>query len=279
MTTLTNSSENLLKKQSSGSVDKLDDDNKQEQNQPPKQHDFIRTHFHRATQCDFCGKKIWLKDAVQCRECAMCCHKKCVTKCQNSTVCGNHAAMTQPELILTEPSSFGETDDFDEIDDHPKYSLDAHRQSFSDLLAQGLKRVNSANNLAIPGIGSSLGQGSRSLPPSPQHTPRKQSLVNQTNPFISVTQRLENFPDDISDLTREHISNLTEPIIGNGTPEELMGLAKNASKHLYVDLEPQERVEKINSLVIKIFCAFMKNIFKNIIFKFSAIKATYCFRS
>lgn len=23
-----------------------------------KKHDFIRTHFHRATQCDFCGKKV-----------------------------------------------------------------------------------------------------------------------------------------------------------------------------------------------------------------------------
>lgn len=53
-----------------------------------KQHDFIRTHFHRSTQCDFCGKKIWLKDAVQCRECGMCCHKKCINKCQNSTICG-----------------------------------------------------------------------------------------------------------------------------------------------------------------------------------------------
>lgn len=53
-----------------------------------RQHDFIRTHFHRATQCDFCGKKIWLKDAVQCKECGMSCHKKCINKCQNSTICG-----------------------------------------------------------------------------------------------------------------------------------------------------------------------------------------------
>jgi hypothetical protein len=25
-----------------------------------KQHDFIRTHFHRTTQCEFCGKKVML---------------------------------------------------------------------------------------------------------------------------------------------------------------------------------------------------------------------------
>jgi hypothetical protein len=28
-----------------------------------KQHDFIRTHFHRTTQCEFCGKKVMLQIA------------------------------------------------------------------------------------------------------------------------------------------------------------------------------------------------------------------------
>lgn len=53
-----------------------------------KMHDFIRTHFHRATHCDFCSKKIWLKDAVQCRDCGMVCHKKCEVRCQASGTCG-----------------------------------------------------------------------------------------------------------------------------------------------------------------------------------------------
>lgn len=67
--------------------------------------------------------------------------------------------------------------------------------TFGELLAQGMKRVNSVNNLAIPGMGSGNGGGgganssssssavggscntggsqfTRSLPPSPQHTPR-----------------------------------------------------------------------------------------------------------
>lgn len=48
----------------------------------------MRTHFQHSTQCDFCGKKIWLKDAFQCKVCAMCCHKKCIIKCQNCTICG-----------------------------------------------------------------------------------------------------------------------------------------------------------------------------------------------
>ncbi|KAJ8680913.1 hypothetical protein QAD02_016700 [Eretmocerus hayati] len=52
-----------------------------------KPHDFIRTHFHRATHCDFCSKKIWLKDAVQCRNCGMVCHKKCEVRCQAANPC------------------------------------------------------------------------------------------------------------------------------------------------------------------------------------------------
>lgn len=74
------------------------------------------------------------------------------------------------ELKVTDAEVEGEIDDFEEIGE-PKPKLDQHRQSFSEMISQGIKRVNSANNLAIPAIVSSLNQ-SRSLPPSPQHTPR-----------------------------------------------------------------------------------------------------------
>lgn len=32
--------------------------------------------------------QIWLKDAVQCRDCGMVCHKKCEARCQASGTCG-----------------------------------------------------------------------------------------------------------------------------------------------------------------------------------------------
>lgn len=110
------------------------------------------------------------------------CHKKCITKCQASTICGPvdaAAALQQSslntsavEFKVTDADGEGEIDDFEEIDE-PKPKLDQHRQSFSEMISQGIKRVNSANNLAIPAIVSSLNQGvTRSLPPSPQHTPR-----------------------------------------------------------------------------------------------------------
>lgn len=79
---------------------------------------------------------------------------------------------------------------------------------------------------------------------------RKQSLVNQsTNPFVAVAQKLEQLPDDINEIMREQISDLTDPLIAWGAPDELMGLAKASSRNLYTELEPKERVDKINILV------------------------------
>ncbi|XP_076161315.1 PDZ domain containing 8 isoform X2 [Ptiloglossa arizonensis] len=71
-----------------------------------KMHDFIRTHFHRATHCDFCTKKIWLKDAIQCRDCGMVCHKKCEVRCQASGTCGAESLTTIAlETDETEPNT------------------------------------------------------------------------------------------------------------------------------------------------------------------------------
>ncbi|KAG4075848.1 hypothetical protein HA402_003674 [Bradysia odoriphaga] len=235
------------------STDKLDED-KNDGTTTSKQHDFIRTHFQRSTQCDFCGKKIWLKDAVQCQNCSMCCHKKCINKCQNSTICGPVEATTnmQPQVEFKVTDTDVNDDELEESDE-PRPILEQHRQSFSEMISQGIKRVNSANNLAIPGIVAAMNQGSKSLPPSPQHTPRKQSLVNQsTNPFGVVAQKLELLPDDMADITREHINGVTEPLIGFGGPDELMGLAKSSSRTLYADLEPTDRLAKINSLLSKL---------------------------
>lgn len=163
-----------------------------------KAHNFIRTHFHRATQCDFCGKKIWLKDAMQCKDCSMCCHKKCIAKCQNATVCGpvdcyapgpSGTPVNKPEFTITqadyvemeEPAKGASSVATEDIALEPEpplqqLGLDVHRSSLTGMLAQGIKRQ--ASNLDIPGIVSSLSgnntpTNSRSLPPSPQHTPSR----------------------------------------------------------------------------------------------------------
>nr|XP_014088967.1 PDZ domain-containing protein 8 isoform X1 [Bactrocera oleae] len=255
-----------------------------------RSHSFVRTHFQRATQCDFCGKKIWLKDAVQCSECAMCCHKKCISKCQNATVCGPvdcSNVLRQPSITSTTPEftvTDADTCDASEGEEAmllisgeesaeamsaklpPTPVLEVHRSSLTGLLAQGIKRVNSANNLAIPGIVSALagssGGGSsanlatmaKSLPPSPQRSPsRKSSLA--CSPFITfdvVTKRLEAIPSEVTALSIEEIRSISEPIIGILKDEDVMTLAKNASKNLYSELSTAERIEKINSLLSKL---------------------------
>lgn len=64
-----------------------------------------------------------------------------------------------------------------------------------------------------------------------------------------VTQKLEQLPDRIDDITREQIVLLTEPLIGWGTPDQMMALANTASRNLFCECEPDERVELINKLV------------------------------
>ncbi|CAK1599486.1 unnamed protein product [Parnassius mnemosyne] len=145
-------------------------------------HDFVRTHFHRSTQCDFCNKKIWLKDAMQCRNCGLCCHKKCVTKCQESSPCipkqdrdtSTGSGCSPPELIMTEPDSIPDPYSDEEDKTDRKDSLDVHEEGGGAMsaLVAGLRRAGSAHSLSPPRANAS----SRSLPPSPSHTPRRQSL-------------------------------------------------------------------------------------------------------
>ncbi|XP_028046600.1 PDZ domain-containing protein 8 isoform X2 [Monomorium pharaonis] len=134
-----------------------------------KMHDFIRTHFHRATHCDFCTKKIWLKDAVQCRDCGMVCHKKCEARCQASGTCGaeslatlaleadeielNVGDISSPEISLTGCE-----------DNVQGASMMAVKASIANTLL-GLKKAGSTSCLAPPASG--IGLASRSLPPSP----------------------------------------------------------------------------------------------------------------
>lgn len=185
-----------------------------------------------------------------------------MVKSQSSTVCtgsadckeGDESQNAQPEFKVT--TAEGDDDDYELADEAvDNYKLSGHRQSFSDLLAQGIKRVNSANNLNIPTIVSSLTQNSKSLPPTPQHTPRKQSLIAQNiNPFIIVVQKLEQVPIDKKEMSCDEIKHLTEPLECWGTLDDLMELAKSSSDFLYAESNTEERLHKINLLVSDVTC-------------------------
>ncbi|CAH1154690.1 unnamed protein product [Phaedon cochleariae] len=198
------------------------------------QHDFVRTQFHRTTHCDFCTKKIWLKDAVQCKQCGMCCHKKCISKCQMSTGCNpgmkNEVSASevtlQPEITMTE---IGE--DVTE----------------SSSLGNGLKRVNSVNNLAIPGS-QFMASTSRSLPPSPQRTPsRKHSLIS-INPFALCPDVLEEVQKNPGEAL-DNVNRLLEQVMQCPPDELLMDAAKETGQQMYAHMTHEERVEKMNVMM------------------------------
>lgn len=64
-----------------------------------------------------------------------------------------------------------------------------------------------------------------------------------------AAQKLEQLPNNINQITREQIVTLTEPLIDFSSPEEMMTLAKDTSRNLFKDTEPNERVVIINNLV------------------------------
>ncbi|KAL6266295.1 hypothetical protein P5V15_003154 [Pogonomyrmex californicus] len=204
-----------------------------------KMHDFIRTHFHRATHCDFCTKKIWLKDAVQCRDCGLVCHKKCEARCQASGTCGaeslatlaleadevetNVGDISSPEISLTGCE-----------DNVQGASMMAMKASIANTLL-GLKKAGSTSCLAPPASGVNL--ASRSLPPSPCAS-RKSSLAGG----LGISP----------DLLEGAEPSVAASLMAGDLDDGLMSRARDTGKFLYKYLKPQERVEKINIMMGKL---------------------------
>ncbi|XP_012061392.1 PREDICTED: PDZ domain-containing protein 8 [Atta cephalotes] len=207
-----------------------------------KIHDFIRTHFHRATHCDFCTKKIWLKDAVQCRDCGMVCHKKCEARCQASGTCGAESlatlALEADEIVVGEPNvgdiSSPEISLTECEDNVQGASMMAVKASIANTLL-GLKKAGSTSCLAPPASG--IGLASRSLPPSPCAS-RKNSLAGG----LGISP----------DLLEGAEPSVAAPLMAGDLDDGLMSRARDTGKFLYKYLEPQERVEKINTMMGKL---------------------------
>ncbi|XP_060810385.1 PDZ domain-containing protein 8 [Amyelois transitella] len=213
---------------------------------PPKPsrtaHDFVRTHFHRSTQCDFCNKKIWLKDAMQCRNCGLCCHKKCVVKCQESSPCvpkqdqdSTGLNCPPPELIMTEADA---VDPDSEDEPERKDSLDVHEEGGGAMsaLVAGLRRAGSAHSLSAPKTCAS----SRSLPPSPSHTPRKQSLEPVGNPFGACGATW---------LQKGNVSAMLQPALRSALPPDaLLAAARDSAPELAARLSAQQIHEMLQAV-------------------------------
>ncbi|XP_057376466.1 PDZ domain-containing protein 8-like isoform X1 [Daphnia carinata] len=51
-------------------------------------HHFVLTQFINVRLCDFCRKKIWLREAFKCGNCELVCHKKCIKRFPDRKWCG-----------------------------------------------------------------------------------------------------------------------------------------------------------------------------------------------
>lgn len=111
------------------------------------------------------------------------------------------------------------------------------------------RRSTTSDNRNVVFLGSHVSTcQSRSLPPTPQHTPsRKQSLV-ETNPFILCPTALDDVrknPEEAADC----VSQLLDQILVCPSDESLMDAAKESGKHLYAGMPIDEKIEKINAMV------------------------------
>lgn len=66
---------------------------------------------------------------------------------------------------------------------------------------------------------------------------------------MDVIQKLDQLPSHIDEITREQIVAIAEPLIGISSQDEMMEMAKETSRSLFADIEPNERIELINNLV------------------------------
>ncbi|XP_071530417.1 uncharacterized protein Pdzd8 [Panulirus ornatus] len=207
---------------------------------------------------------IWLKDAYQCGECGIICHKKCMVRCEQETVCdagglryrdspkteirdGRDNKETPPEIITTVVANSG--GDNGSPGNTPPVSPQTQRRTLGSLFAQvasaskgSLKRAGSAHNLAPPNP-SPGGTLSRSLPPSPPHSPqhsRKASLSESSNPFVVDWDKGDN------------IQSVLDRLMGFPHDERLVTLARDSAKDLHSLLPEPERTEKINETLAKL---------------------------
>uniref|UniRef100_A0A146MG75 PDZ domain-containing protein 8 n=1 Tax=Lygus hesperus TaxID=30085 RepID=A0A146MG75_LYGHE len=196
---------------------------------PTFEHDFARTHFEKVTQCGFCFKKIWLKDALQCQGCMMSCHKKCAVKAQAGAGCTRKSRRPsiQPEIAT------------------PSEETVSQGRTLGNLIAnvanRSMRRAGSATNLAPPGMDGS-NTSSISLPPSPNHSPspsRKTSLAEEG--LFNLTTSSD-----------DEIGQALDLLLSRPHDEEVMDAAKASGKMLFAELPPAARKVKIDAMIGKL---------------------------
>lgn len=246
-------------------------------------HDLILTNFETATYCNFCGKKIWLKQAYLCSLCKMKCHKKCAEKYQTETLCTESGPMRKsdptvpwkPLLVKKEVEKKKIVDTSTNIlkkftqkktttpTPQPpihKPTTPTHVLPYTlspSISPASLRRRNSAPNTESA---TDLGKGSRFAATTVTHTHSTSSLQHfvssLSQPCVDDSRSLANsdYTSDESDFEMEEMisAGMKKKRKGQNLDEMVVMAAKEMGKELYADLSLAERKAKLDAMVSKL---------------------------
>lgn len=91
---------------------------------------------------------------------------------------------------------------------------------------------------------------SRSLPPSPQHTPVRKQSIGNLNPFSLCPSLLEScYVKPPEQAITENITQIIEQLLQCNQNDNLMDMAKETGIQYYSTIPHEQRTDKINILV------------------------------
>ncbi|XP_065199835.1 PDZ domain-containing protein 8 [Planococcus citri] len=205
------------------------------------------------TKCEFCQKKIWLKEASQCSKCHLICHKKCVAKCEKTSECritttdltsldddgieiASQAININPEIITTAPDCGS-----------PNPIISKNKISTFLANVKGIRRSGSASSLTPPSGTDVSANQAHSLPQTPNHSP---SPSRKSSVFAADDLKL--FEDEEED---DELEKALDYLLNVPKNEQFLESIKNSGKKLCMDLSPKRRELRINEMITKIKAA------------------------
>ncbi|XP_061183636.1 PDZ domain-containing protein 8-like [Saccostrea echinata] len=249
-------------------------------------HDLILTNFETATFCNYCGKKIWLKQAFLCSLCKRNCHKKCAEKYQTETICTESGPMKRSDpKTIWKPLQI-KSDRKKNVPDTSSNLFSKFTQKKTTSKPQSSPHKPTTPTYPLPytlspSISPTFARRRNSAPNTESLT--SESTVSQSGDSISMTQTqssgslqsfVTNLPNrqsdelstkskgsansdydtsDESDLEMEEIiSGMRRKQRGQNLDEMVVMSAKEMGKELYAELSLEERKAKLDAMVFKL---------------------------
>ncbi|XP_055895570.1 PDZ domain-containing protein 8-like [Biomphalaria glabrata] len=195
-------------------------------------HQFDSTNFTTATFCDFCGKKIWMKEAFKCKICQMVCHRKCLAKCLINTICTEQGAQKklstdhfEPWVPLNDPGKIKPAEDLRESYVSEEFS--SRDDSVSELSSETRQLFEALYNAESPND--------------------IMDLINTPIPPTSRFKSLQDQTERMKDSVMKHLKRSTKA--SNSLNDKAIMLAKEAGIKLFADMDVLLRRDKLNELI------------------------------